>query len=122
MRYILAHRQARENAARAVLEAPEGYLVRITEPTRNLEQNAKLHALLSDISREQKWHGEYLDIEDWKRLLVAAWQRATQQPAKIVKALDGFGVDVLYKRTSTLTKSECAELIDYIEAWREQTA
>lgn len=85
--------------------------------TRNNEQNALLHALLTDIAHQVDWAGKRWDVEDWKRLLTAAWMRTRNQQAQMVPALDGHGFEVLYQRTSTLSKSECAELIDFIQAW-----
>lgn len=117
---ILAGPSQRELAKRQIDEAPDGYVVRIEEPRRNLEQNAKLHALLSEIARRREWIGKKWDAEAWKRLFVAAWSRAANEHGTIVPALDGHGIDIIYRRTSKLTKRECAELIDYIEAWDAQ--
>lgn len=115
--FRLAHQQARQLAAEACLTAPDGYVVRISEPTRSLEANAKLHAALSDIAKSLKWAGMKLDIEEWKRLLTSAWARCEGEPMKMVPAIDGQGFDVIYKRTSTLTKAEMSSLIEYILAW-----
>lgn len=38
--YILAHAEARIRAVDAVRSAPDGYCVTLSEPSRNLEQNA----------------------------------------------------------------------------------
>jgi len=38
----------------------------------------------------------------------------------VVPALDGHGVDVVFQRTSRLSKAEMAELIDFIQAWEAQ--
>lgn len=84
---------------------------------RTPEQNDKLHAMIQDISEQKQWAGQALDVEDWKRLLVAAWERATGGHIRIFPALDGQGMDVLYRRTSRLTKQECIELIEYITSW-----
>lgn len=115
--FRLVHQAARENAIRAVSEAPEGYAVEVKPVTRSLEQNAKLHALLSDIARALPWAGSYRDVETWKRLLTAAWLRARGEPIEMLPALDGHGVDIVFRRTSELTVPEMIELIDYIEAW-----
>lgn len=84
---------------------------------RTEEQNAKLHALLQDIAGQVKWAGQVLDLEDWKRLLTAAWGRANQEHVRIFPSLDGAGMDVLYRRTSRMTKQEMSELIEYATAW-----
>ena len=89
----------------------------IEEEKRNNEQNKLLHALIQDIASRREHAGRKWDAETWKRLLVAAWCRARGEHVAIVPALDGHGVDVVFRRTSKLTKAECAELIDYITAW-----
>ncbi|MDE1918963.1 MAG: recombination protein NinB, partial [Sphingomonadales bacterium] len=52
-----------------------------------------------------------------KRLLVAAWCRARREQVELLPALDGHGVDIVFRRTSQLTRGECAELCDFIQAW-----
>ena len=84
---------------------------------RTHEQNAMLHALLTDISEQIKWAGQKLDVEDWKRLITAGWERANGTHVRIFPSLDGPGMDVLYRRTSRLTKQEMTELIEYATAW-----
>jgi hypothetical protein len=89
----------------------------ILNPRRNGEQNRLLHALLGEISRQVEWGGKKWDVDDWKRLLTAAWLRAKGQHVAMVPAVDGQGFDVLYQRTSTLSKGEFADLVDYIHSW-----
>lgn len=87
------------------------------EAKRTPEQNAGLHAVLTDILKQMEWNGERLSKEEWKRLLTAGWMKATGRRAKMVRALDGQGIEVLYQRTSELSKSECSELLEFITAW-----
>lgn len=115
--FVLAHDEARANAKKAVEEAPDGYAVEVKPVKRTLAQNAKLHALLSDIARYLEWAGKRRDVEVWKRLLTAAWLRARGEPLEILPAIDGHGVDIVFRRTSELTKNEMIELIEYIQAW-----
>lgn len=92
-------------------------VVTAQEETRNGSQNALLHALLTEISDAVPWAGRHRDVETWKRLLTAAWLRARGDAVEFLPALDGHGVDIVFRRTSTLTKAECAELIDFVQAW-----
>lgn len=115
--FILAHDTARANAKTAVAEAPDGYAVEIKPITRSLAQNAKLHALITDISKTLEWAGAKRDVETWKRLLTAAWLRARGEPIEMLPALDGHGVDIVFRRTSELTVNEMIELIEYIQSW-----
>jgi hypothetical protein len=119
--FRLVHQAARENAIQAIRQAPDGWVVKVTEPTRNLEQNALLHAELQELAVGKQWCGLTLDVEQWKRLLTSAWMRATQQGGVLyVQSVDGQGMDVIYQRTSTMSKAEMNELIEYIKAWKAE--
>lgn len=115
--FVMAHDEARRRAMRAVADAPEGWRVTVEPPRRSSEQNAMLHALIGEIANRCEWAGRKWDAETWKRMLVSAWTRANGEPVLIVPALDGYGVDMVPRRTSKLTKRECAELLDYVQAW-----
>ncbi len=84
---------------------------------RTTDQNAKLHALLADIAGQKEWAGQSLDVETWKRLITFAWERASNEHVAMFPRLDGAGMDVLYRRTSRMTKQEMIDLIEYTTAW-----
>ena len=88
--------------------------------TATLAVNPLLHATLQDISDRREWAGRKWEPEVWKRLLTAAWMRARGEQVMCVPALDGHGVDVVFQRTSKLSKAQMAELIDFIQAWDAQ--
>jgi hypothetical protein len=115
--FILAHEQARQNALQGVKTAPQGYVVEIRPKTRSLEQNALLHALIQEIAKSVIWAGSKREVDTWKRLLTAAWLRARGEPIEMLPAIDGNGVDIVFRRTADLTIPEMNELIDYIQAW-----
>jgi hypothetical protein len=92
----------------------------VEEERRNNSQNALLHATLADIANRREWAGRKWEAEVWKRLLTAAWMRTRGEQLVVVPALDGHGVDVVFQRTSRLSKAEMAELIDFIQAWDAQ--
>lgn len=95
-----------------------GRLVLEVKPeTRSDRQNRFLHAMLGDIARQVEWAGKKRDADVWKRLLVAAWCRACREQVELLPALDGHGVDIVFRRTSQLTRAECAELCDFVQAW-----
>lgn len=87
---------------------------------RSIESNAKLHALLSDIAGQRQWAGKTIDVEAWKRLMVAAWERSEGRSAEFYPAIDGSGFDVVYRRTSRMNKEEMSSLIEYVTAWAVQ--
>lgn len=105
---------ARQNAAKAVMEAPEGFVVTIQEPTRNLEQNARLWASLTEVSRQVDWHGNHLTPDEWKDVFTAALKRQ-----KVVPGIDG-GFVVIGARTSKMGKREFGELLELIQAFGAQ--
>jgi hypothetical protein len=100
-----------------VLQGGGRWVLLLKPQTRNLPQNALLHARLTEIAHKHEWAGRKWEVEVWKRLLVAAWLRARGDAVIVLPALDGYGVDVVFRRTSDLTKAECAELITFIDAW-----
>lgn len=115
--FCLRHAEARRRALIAVGEAEDGMVVTVRPPTRSSEQNAKLHALLTDISRSVQWAGAYRDVECWKRLVTAAWMREEKKSCEILPAIDGHGVDLVYAPTSQLSTSDMSSLIEYATAW-----
>jgi len=99
------------------LLAGQRMVVKVEQEKRSLAENALLHALLNQISRQVEWAGAKRDPEVWKRLLTASWCRARGEHVEMLPALDGHGVDIVFRRTSQLTRAECAELIDFVQAW-----
>ena len=89
----------------------------VRKATRSSKQNRLLHAMLGDISKQAIWAGQKRDTETWKRLMTAAWCRARGESIEILPALDGHGIDVVFRRTSQLSRAECCELCDFIGAW-----
>lgn len=53
--FILSHSEARRRAVQSCQDAPEGFVVTVAEPTRTLEQNARLWACLGDIAGQVEW-------------------------------------------------------------------
>jgi NinB protein len=91
--------------------------VEVRKPKRNNEQNARLHATIDEIAKVVEWAGKLRDAETWKRLLVASWLRATGSQVEVLPALDGHGVDLVYAPTSSLTKDELSDLLEFVESW-----
>ena len=109
--FILAHAEARKRAASAIMDAPDGYIVRISKPTRSLESNSLLWVLLGEVSKQVEWYGSKLTAEEWKDVFSASLKKQ-----KVVPALDG-GFVVCGQRTSKMTKSEFSDLIELIYAF-----
>lgn len=109
--YRLVHAEARRRAADFCMTAPDGFVVTVSEPTRNLEQNAKLWAMLSDVAEQVDWYGTKLSSEDWKTMFTAALRKE-----RVVPGING-GFVVLGQSTSKMSKSEFSDLIELINAF-----
>ena len=84
---------------------------------RSTEKNAHLHAVLQQVAEQKQWAGQWLDIEAWKRLMVAAFEREKGHQVAVYPAIDGHGIDVVYRRTSRMSQEEIRELIMFAESW-----
>ena len=115
--FVLAHDAARRAATRAIEEAPEGYVVEVRPRTRNLEQNAKFHAICSDMARAgAEWAGKARTAEQWKVLLVSGHSVATQGSAEIIPGIEGEFVNIR-ESTALMSKARAASLISYATAY-----
>jgi len=102
----------RNHIAGAIHAAPVGYVVRVSPATRNLEQNAALWAMLTDVSKQVCWHGRYLDPESWKHIFSSSLKKQD-----VVPNLEGTGFVVLGQSTSSMTKREFSDLLELISAF-----
>jgi hypothetical protein len=120
--FRLAHHIARQKAIEAIRTAPEGHVVTLKAPTRSLEQNAKFHAICSDLAKSGlTWAGEPRTAEQWKVLLVSAHAKATKQGSEMVLGLEGEFVN-LRESTAAMDKARGASLIEYAQAFCEQNS
>lgn len=113
---------ARENALQAVREAPDGWAVTVAEEVRNNEQNAKFHAICSDLAKSgREWMGKRRTAEEWKVLLVSGHAVATKQGSDMVPGLEGEFVN-LRESTARMSKSRISSLIDYALAFADRAS
>ena len=114
MLYRLVHPEARQRAIEAIKQAPDGFICRISEPTRSLEQNSLMWSSLVDIANQVVWHGRKLTSEEWKFVFSASLKKQ-----EVVVGLDG-GFVVLGQSTSKMTKREMSDLLELIYAFGAQ--
>ena len=111
--FKLVHTTARRLAAEAVQTAPDGFCVTVSEPTRTLDQNAKFHALCSDIARAKtQWAGKPRNAVQWKVLLVSGHAIATKEGSEMVPGIEGEFVN-LRESTAAMSKARGSSLIEY---------
>lgn len=102
---------ARRSACNRIIEAQEGYVVTIAEPTRSLDQNAKLWPMLQDVAQQVEWYGSRLTKEEWKDVFSASLKKQ-----KAVPGIDG-GFVVCGQSTSKMSKREFSDLVELIYAF-----
>lgn len=95
--------------------APENGVVKISEPKRNLDQNARMWAMLSDVSRA-KPEGRMWPPETWK----CAFMHSLGHQVQFAEGLDGSGPFPLGFRTSRLTVRQMADLITVIQEYGDR--
>jgi DUF1365 family protein len=99
---------------KSMLMAGHRMVVEIKPETRTLAQNARLWAMLTDVSKQVNWYGRKLSEEEWKHVFTASLAKQD-----VVPGIDG-GFVVLGKSTSKMTKPEMSELQQLIEAFGAQ--
>jgi len=100
------------------LNAGKPLRLEIKAESRSDEQNAKYHAMLSEIAVQAQHLGAKWSAEDWKRLTVDLFVKETGlQGGKIIPSLDGTGIVQLGLQTRDFTKEQAMEFITFLEVW-----
>ena len=105
---ILTSDTQRQLAIDMIRRAPADAVIKISAPKRTLDQNAKLWAMISDVSRA-KPEGRMHTPEVWKCLFMSACGHAVQ----FEMGLDNKPFPIGFS-SSRLTKAEMADLITVI--------
>ena len=106
---------SRRLAHTLVDKAPIGALCNVREATRSGEQNAKMWAMLSDISRA-KPEGRKWTTDTWK----AAFMHSLGHQVQFAEGLDGSGPFPVGFRSSHLSKAQMADLITVIQEYGDR--
>lgn len=115
--FVLANDSARRGVAAFSAVAPDGWHVRFEPPRRNGEQNAKFHAMCSDLAKAGiPWAGKPRTAEQWKVLLVSGHAMATKHGAEIVPGLEGEFVNIR-ESTALMSVQRSSSLIEYTAAF-----
>jgi hypothetical protein len=110
-------RPCAENAIAALRSAAEGSAVTVGPATRSLDQNAKFHAICTDIANSQMtWAGKRRDAEAWKVLLVSGHTVATAGEVEIIPGLENEFVNIR-ESTARMSVGRAASLITYALAF-----
>ncbi len=115
--FILAHDTARRLAAAQCQLAPDGYVCKIEEPSRTLDQNCYQWPYLEGFAQQLKWpvNGELVTLskDEWKDILTAAFEKETEP--RLAMGFDG-GIVMLGRRTSQFGKKKFALWMEFLMA------
>lgn len=111
----LFSRSMRQAAAELCAKLPDGWTVTFDPPRRSDLANAKMHAMLGDVSKQVEWCGAKLSTEDWKRVATAMLKKD-----RFVRDVDGTGqpgsgLIVIGARTRTMSNKQISEVIGWME-------
>ena len=99
-----------------LLEANDTVCIEVRERKRGDEQNALLHAMLTEVSRKLEFNGKKLSVDEWKLVFVSAHAIATGKPAEMVIGLEGEVIN-LRESTAQMSVKRLSSLIEYIHAY-----
>lgn len=112
---ILGSQTDRQRATDWVARAPQNTIVSFRKPRRSIPQNARLHAMITDVARQVEWSGSKRDVEAWKDIFTAAL-RSAQHGLDVVPGING-GFVLLGMHTSAMSREEMGELMELIAAF-----
>ena len=106
---ILIDEARRERACQLVRKAPDGFVMTIAEPRRTSDQNAKMWAMLSELSAARP-QGRCWAPDQWK----AAFLDACGHRPIYQEALEGGAFICTGYKSSKLTVAEMRDVIECI--------
>lgn len=112
--FLLTGSYSRQEACRAILQAPDYSFATIKPQKRTDDQNAKLWAMLGDVSRAKPQGRKHIP-EVWKCLFMAA----CGHQVAFETGLDDRPFPIGFQ-SSRLSKNEMADLITFIVQWGDE--
>lgn len=82
-------------------------------PKRTIPQNAKFHAMVTELAEQLLYHGLKLSVDDWKLIALAS----LKTEMRIVPTFNNDGFVNLGRKTSRLSKEDFGFLIDVVTVY-----
>jgi hypothetical protein len=114
LRLVSANIRAR--ALNWIRAAPPGTIVEFRESKRTTEQNAKMWAMLTEISLHGELRGQHWTPDQWK----AIFMKDLGHEIEVLPTLDGRSWFPANLSSSNLSKGQMSELIESMLAWGVQ--
>jgi hypothetical protein len=103
----------RERAIKWITQAPAGTRVIFKDAKRTIPQNDRMWAMLTEVAAQKQHAGRKYTPDQWKVLFMHACGREVQ----FIPALDNSTFIPWGSSSSSLSKQEMSELIEFISAW-----
>lgn len=128
-RFVLVHDNARQNAAKACMDAPDGYIVTFAEPKKSRSQEKKYHSMIGDIAAQVEHCGRKWCNDHMKRFMVDFFKKETiddpelkelwksMDDIQMAPSFDGVGYVVLGSQTKKFPKRLAAAFIEWLYAF-----
>ena len=117
--FRLVHAEARRRSAQACLDAPDGHIVTVQEPSRTLDQNAAQWPYLEGFAQQKQVciNGVMVKAtqDDWKDILTGCHAGETR-----MAVFDG-RVVMLPQRTSKMGKKVFSDWMEFLVAMAAQS-
>ena len=112
--FLLTGQRSRQAACAAIMQAPVYSFVTVKPQKRSDEQNAKLWAMLGDVSRAKPGGRAHIP-EVWKCLFMSA----CGHQVAFEMGLDNRPFPVGF-RSSRLSKDQMGDLITFVQQWGDE--
>jgi hypothetical protein len=101
-----------------VLDGGIPLVLEIKRESKTRQQEKLYHTYIGKASKQARHLGCKYNEEDWKRILVDAYLRDTNQSTgQLIPNLDGTGVIQLGLQTRDFKKHQASEFVSWLEAW-----
>jgi hypothetical protein len=114
---VLDGRDARQRAAAWINKAPTGTRIEFKAARRNIAQNDRMWAMLTDIARQHAINGRKYTADNWKVMFLTAYAEQVGQQIRHLPAIHRAGMVPCGRSSSDLSVKEMSELIELMFAW-----
>src|SRR5688500_758534 len=107
--------------------APNGHVVKVSEPRKSRDQEEKYHAMIGDIAEQFTHCGRKWDTASMKRLLLDQFRRETKDDfadewrafgsVEMAPSLDGSGVVMLGIQSRKFSRRLARAFVDWLYAF-----
>ena len=120
-KFQLITEHVKRNAAEFILNLPASkdrpMIVEVKARGRSLDQNAKLHAMLSDIAASKLlFAGKERSAEEWKVILISGHSIATGGQGEVIAGIEGELI-CIRESSAGMSVSRMASLIEYVSVY-----